>query len=925
MQLTGGSGLRDPQKFEIGTRGAQALLESPWVRKEITKDVGKDQFIAKQDGWLSGKRTVYAIANEIEGPLENEADYRFAMDNSCTLGHEVKIEIATLENGVVRATRAFDEAIDGTSCSFRCELLVKDGLGYHFMVWSLASQARTMKARVNQIVQNFSFPGPDTEHGKGAVPVTRSVSVAGHVVEYALRPSVMKMVEPSYGVLAEHQSLDEAQRLDVAVASFRRTASDGRIAAMLDSERRQLARSVDSFVESSRGEVDVNGVRCGFLLGTRDGYAVKSLCVPIGEDSGVAFRWHSSRGVDAARPERDACFASIRVKQADAGFLLPKVPEPPTYEDRSALSSFLEKGSRALPPLPMWSANVQKNGNSWIAHNWSEVVVEDRGDWITRYDDGQSIHSAAIAGGEVYVLENGVVRRVDKDGAIALPRKSDRAVACIASGGDSLIALCSAAPVLGMGRSAAPLVVVRLASDGAETDLGEVGCTSCEYAAWHKERNELLVASFAYSSGPSLRPNGQGQELWSKKLDGGASESWGRWDVVHAIVAAADGFLVSGQPEDGVDGVHLVRGPKERELLLAASTQLLTAVAFDGAQLTVVSPRSGSATLIQLPVEVCREDGLLCQPFSRRSIEAIGNALVEELKDRAPNTKDDVIAARDRANAIARAGHGAPLPNQAADVEALVTAMGFARGLSENGRVLCAILVAATAIDAGGEWVPAPKASWSPWRSRGAVVTDSALCVYCQPTMQVVSALDDSEGSMSLVMDVESRNGRALLVGVDADALRARSDALIPSGLEQAITACDREALAGILASNAAANDVRSYVYAALASRGRFDMVEALAAPFASVETAVDTDCLAWIAARSQSAKSEQELRDLCDRALSALRRFPRNAELCVLLGRACERAYPQEPQRARACYERALELGQYGDAAEAARKALAK
>jgi hypothetical protein len=290
--------------------------------------------------------------------------------------------------------------------------------------------------------------------------------------------------------------------------------------------------------------------------------------------------------------------------------------------------------------------------------------------------------------------------RVDEDGATALPRKSDRAVACIASGGDSLIALCSAAPVLGMGRSAAPLVVVRLASDGAETDLGEVGCTSCEYAAWHKERNELLVASFAYSSGPSLRPNGQGQELWSKKLDGGASESWGRWDVVHAIVAAADGFLVSGQPEDGVDGVHLVRGPKERELLLAASTTLLTAVAFDGAQLTVVSPRSGSATLNQLPIEACREDGLLCQPFSRRSIEAIGNALVEELKDRAPNTKDDVIAARDRANAIARSGHGAPLPNQAADVEALVTAMGFARGLSENGRVLCAILVAATAIDA---------------------------------------------------------------------------------------------------------------------------------------------------------------------------------------------------------------------------------
>ena len=61
----------------------------------------------------------------------------------------------------------------------------------------------------------------------------------------------------------------------------------------------------------------------------RDGYVVKSVCIPIGEDSGVILRWHSDGEVAAARPERDACFASIRVKKADAAFALPPVPDRP--------------------------------------------------------------------------------------------------------------------------------------------------------------------------------------------------------------------------------------------------------------------------------------------------------------------------------------------------------------------------------------------------------------------------------------------------------------------------------------------------------------------------------------------------------------------------------------------------------------------
>ena len=926
QQLAGGSGERNPKnKFSIGTNGAHVVLDAPWQRKEITKDVGPDQFVATQGGWLSsGTRTTYAIAREIEAPLENEADYRAALDDSCTLGHDAKIEVTALEGGGVRATRAFRENVDGTACSFRCELLCKDGLAFHFMVWSLESQERTMKARANQIVKAFAFPGPDTDYGKGAVAGTRTVTVAGHVVEYQVRPSVMRAVEASYGKLAEFTSGNELQRLEIAVATPRRSLPDGRIAALLDDERRKLANSAESFVENSRGEIEVDGVRSGFLLCVRDGYVVKSVCIPIGEDSGVILRWHSDGEVAAARPERDACFASIRVKKADAAFALPPVPDRPAYEDQSALSRFLDVGRRVLQPLPMWSASALRNGDAWVAHDWSQVFVEEQGDWRTRHQ-GSSIRCAAVAKGAIYVLEDGVVRRIDENASEVLPRKSDRVVVRIASGGDSLIALCSAAPVLGIAENAAPLAVVRLASDGTETDLGEVGCSSCDFAAWHEARNELLVASNAYIAPLSLQSDWRTQQLWSKKLDGAASESWGRWDIVRGIVAVADGFLVSGQPEDGVDGVHLVRGPKDREVLLAASTQLMVAVGFDGVELTVTTSRSGAASIVALPIEACRKDGVKCQPFSRTAIEGIGATLLSELGERAPNTKDEVLAARDRADALAAKGHGAPLPRKAADVEALVAAMGVARGLSEDGRVLCAILVAASAIDAGGEWVPAPKASWKSWRSRGATVGDTTLAVFVQPLVQVVIQLDDSEGAMSLVMDVESRGGRALLVGIDADALLARSGSLGPAGLAAALAVCDTKALAAILEASGSAESLRTHVYAVLAGRGRIDAVEELAAPFASKEDAAELDVVAWISARSSKDLDIAQWQVLFARGLAALHEFPGNSNLSVLLGRAAERAFPEEPARARACYERALEISNYGNAADEARKALAK
>ena len=61
----------------------------------------------------------------------------------------------------------------------------------------------------------------------------------------------------------------------------------------------------------------------------------------------------------------------------------------------------------------------------------------------------------------------------------------------------------------------------------------------------------------------------------------------------------------------------------------------------------------------------------------------------------------------------------------------------------------------------------------------------------------------------------------------------------------------------------------------------------------------------------------------LFEDAMKAVEKFPRNAPLSYALARAAERAFPGEPDKARQCYERALQLDQYGKDAEMARQAI--
>jgi hypothetical protein len=135
------------QDFPIGSKGASVQLDTPWTRKKLDKDLGEDQFQRVEGrGFLSRGSEVYVVAMEIAGLLEDEADYRTAMDDHCSVGNGEPIVVAK-QPGWTRVSRVFDTTLNGVACAFRNELLVGDGLAYHLMTWSRKSRRPCRRRR----------------------------------------------------------------------------------------------------------------------------------------------------------------------------------------------------------------------------------------------------------------------------------------------------------------------------------------------------------------------------------------------------------------------------------------------------------------------------------------------------------------------------------------------------------------------------------------------------------------------------------------------------------------------------------------------------------------------------------------------------------------------------------------------------------
>ena len=904
--------------FAIGTKGASVQLDAPWRREKLGEDLGNDQFQAVERGGLFARRSeVYVVATEIVAQLENEADFGAAIDDLTSVGNGVPV-VVRKEDGWTRATRTFDTTLGGTACVFRCELLVGDGLAYHLMTWSPKSQKKQLDARIDDFLTGFEFPGADSDYRKGLAAKSESVVVGSTTIEFTVRPSVMRTTKPDDDELAQYRSGDDEQLLAVF-----RTDGYASLPAVVAAENKTLKGWDATWSEAGRGERDIDGVRCAWLHGARNGQAIKSTFVPVGATSYVVFRWLAKGTAEAARPEREAVFGSLRVRKAAAGFTLPVAPEPERKRPDTAMARFLRSGAPMGPPVEMYAiSGAQRAGEGWLVWNWQELHEVAASGTRQLLDGAQGIAFAvrwrdlALTGnreGELQAIRDG--KRADQLGT---------ALAAAVHGDDLLLLRPAGELLLGVASGSPPVALVRQTPDGSETTLATFACGRVAGLAVDAAGSHVLVHSDDDGVRGLAAEAPSAPRLLLLPLAAPTPRDLGRWRELTAIAAAPEGWLVTGEPEAGAPGVWLVRNDGSREALLAGPGAP-RALALDEKALTVLADDgSGNQRIVVLPLEACRRDGVRCHAFSNAQLAALGTAMMAARGGKAPRTADDVLAVRAEAEAQAKRIADQPLPTAPADVVALLeSAADWQPPLPAAGRTLLGVLAAAAVLTAGGQWVEGGATDWQAWHLPAPVIEDSPLAQVVQPGQLVRTALDDSEGWATLPIDPEERRGRALLVGVDAAALRTACAQLVPAGLEAALGTGDAAALGTLLSTRAQEGELRRHVYDRLAVRAHHAAIASLAEPFATGAKPTAADVVAWVAATTQLAATPEAARQVFDAGLAAAAKTPREAALYVWLARAAARAFPDDRTRQRACYERALELVQYGPVADAARKAL--
>jgi len=189
----------------------------------------------------------------------------------------------------------------------------------------------------------------------------------------------------------------------------------------------------------------------------------------------------------------------------------------------------------------------------------------------------------------------------------------------------------------------------------------------------------------------------------------------------------------------------------------------------------------------------------------------------------------------------------------------------------------------------------------------------------------VVSWLDDSEGGYStgLQRNPDRARGVPMLAGVDNAALLAKAHSLVIPGLREAIAAGRTKQVADALASRPANDLLRERCYLALAEYERYDAIDQIAGRFSRSDDPAAVDAVAQLNVQLVRQPDAATSGKLFEQGMRAARRYPRDVRIYMTLAQLAERAFPKEPAKARQCYERVLQLEQFGKAPTQAREAL--
>jgi hypothetical protein len=914
----------------VGTFGASIELDESWKRDVIAPALGADQF--HDDTGL------YMAVTEIRGTFLDADDMRRRMKQQ-TLAFESQagkpltpVNVSD-RGGVLHAEQQWQLKVRGLSIVYDVHIFARGGLAYLLLTWSAEKQALQLRRAGKQLVRRFHMPGAESEWARLATPVVEENEIVGHQIRFAYPPDQL-------GPIDEETRSDAFAGLtspdNMLSVYFLLESSETGLEGLLDGAVAAATSLAVSVEHTERFDLVIDGrpARVAVLDGTAAASPLSAAVavIPVAEGVFLDVRFVTYGKFASRRALWEALVRTINVEERPRVDAFPMVEARPAAIPLAPQQRALLEASRSLGVAPR-ANGWRLSGTDVYAESYRGVTVMSLVDGATTtLDLGEEVTPSlpATRPDGLYVpVEDGVVvrRAGGKDEPAAF---SAEMVADAGELGLLLVRAPEARVVPGFARLAAPTgqrLLLR-ADAGTERFLLELG--DREVDSLVVDRGEALLALSHVD-----RPYDDA-ELVILDLTTAAMRTLGVWQSVASLAAAPDGWLVTGAPRDQTAGVYRFTRTGERSLLM--SGRHVAAFPLEAGELFLVTtwhppdvPAEEYALLgLRVPAAALAAHGPRFDPLTTSHVRQVAIAALGTLglASNPTGVMADPATIRRFVEAASRASEarvGVPLPRDAEGIDRLLAEGMGDEPLGQEAYLLLSALLA--------DHLLAQKATWAAGKGQ----TNLSLGVDLEPTNDhaqgylplelVRSTLYDSEGWWNPATSIRDRlDGRALVIGVDLDAVKARVNALDRTGRDALLEKGKVADIVAWLAVEPANVHLRDEAYTGLAAVGRASDLVAIAEPF--LASRAYADVRASLAGRFAQAVTPAGLDperypELVTDLRAAITAFPDESALYVLLAHVYEKGGAADgPLLAAACYhhvDEAMEWSPFRDEVKAA------
>jgi hypothetical protein len=926
------------EEFEIGSKGAAIELDASWERRTIDPNLGPDQFVSMRGFWC--------LVTEFEGLIDGREDLDRLLE---TVINGLPPSIEVLEHGptVLRdrvhdadwVTRRLVVRISGLKIAYQFDAVGRDGLAYLIMTWSMASNETDLQDWASRIARSLSMPPPDSDWGTATVAAPQQFRFGHDVLELTFRHSLLMVEDPETDT-----DLRTLWTADAELAvHFGLVEHSGRLDGYLDDVVRYLDEGSTSATENERLDVLTpvgrgRQSRTDFIDEDGTSYVILMAAVPVADELVLDLRMVATTTAWCEERERhwEQLVSTVAFSGGPDVDAFPKAVE--AVADREALNgpaAAIVAGSALVAEADGWGVSFFEGPDGRVyVHDGDRIVAADP----SAVDEDVLVEISGWmpnrvlewwAGRPLTVDADGHVAAIENRELVALDVTADR-FAVIDDDRLLLVPRREAPEVFGF--EGLPVVeastLVEYTRGGASRTITSLGHRGVDHLCVTPDgRKALLALRPLTGHGSAARP--QGTDLVFVDLESGDRHRVATWKTVTRIAASVEFWLVSGSPLESPSGLYLVAADGGSELLISGDVEGLS---LDGetlrfaANLYLASPDASipSNAVYEGPLALIREHGSRCRPFTVETLNLIADQIGETRADL--GTIDGWLDYLEMAETTSRRVTGVGLPSSGSAVDQLLSDLSYESELEPDAVALLTALLIRALSDAGASWVDGEAAAGvlQPWDNGW--VGDTLYLVALQPQRVVASTLFSEEGWWQPVSSIVSAAaGREIVLGFDVEALEGGLDdeaAGRPEMLE--ILELKDKKIGRLFQQYPTNSYLRDRVYRQLAAHSRFAGMERLAdAVIRDGETSA-CDWQAWAAARNRDGVADGDGELDIERLREAVGRYPHDAELVLLLGRAYELSgRPERADLARACFLKVAELRSWGELVDQAEAAL--